>query len=84
MSDNKNQKSLLILILNLINVKVKQDEILSKWRIDVTMCYQPTDRPTEWLTDGLQELLEWLFATKKRTWLCVAQSKFSWYIILKC
>ena len=77
MSDNKNQKSLLILILNLINVKVKQDEILSKWRIDVTMCYQPTDRPTEWLTDGLQELLEWLFATKKITWLCVAQSKFS-------
>ena len=57
MSDNKNQKSLLILILNLINVKVKQDEILSKWRIDVTMCYRPTDgptnRPTEWRTAGI-------------------------------
>ena len=27
-----------------------------------------TDRQTNWLSDGLQKLLEWLFATKNVTW----------------
>ena len=28
----------------------------------------PTNRPADWLSDGVQKLLEWLFATKKKNW----------------
>ena len=42
----------------------KQDKTLFEWRIDVTTCKRPTNRQTDLVSDRLQELLKWLFATK--------------------